>query len=149
MATRWKFLTSEAQVPPPAWESLVVTGKARSSIRRATREAVRKQFAGLGRRIIERAFERMGKPQSEEKLSSVVPRLARPSLEDVYAAVGRGELHSGDVVKAVFPISRIRRRRLRAPTGRLVWCAGRRRGEVQGARAGGRRWRVAHSRPFR
>ncbi len=98
-----EILTSEAQVPPPAWESLVVTGKARSSIRRATREAVRKQFAGLGRRIIDRAFERMGKPQTEEKLSSVVPRLARPSLEDVYAAVGRGELHSGDVVKAVFP----------------------------------------------
>lgn len=98
-----EILTSEAQVPPPAWESLVVTGKARSSIRRATREAVRKQFAGLGRRIIERAFERMGKPQTEEKLASVVPRLARPSLEDVYAAVGRGELHSGDVVKAVFP----------------------------------------------
>ncbi|MCA3595233.1 MAG: bifunctional (p)ppGpp synthetase/guanosine-3',5'-bis(diphosphate) 3'-pyrophosphohydrolase [Methylobacterium sp.] len=98
-----EILTSEAQVPPPAWESLVVTGKARSSIRRATREAVRKQFAGLGRRIIERAFERMGKPQSEEKLASVVRRLARPGLEDVYAAVGRGELHSGDVVKAVFP----------------------------------------------
>ena len=98
-----EILTSEAQVPPPAWESLVVTGKARSSIRRATREAVRKQFAGLGRRIIERAFERMGKPQTEEKLASVVPRLARPSIEDVYAAVGRGELHSGDVVKAVFP----------------------------------------------
>jgi guanosine-3',5'-bis(diphosphate) 3'-pyrophosphohydrolase len=98
-----EILTSEAQVPPPAWESLVVTGKARSSIRRATREAVRKQFAGLGRRIIERAFERMGKPQSEEKLASVVRRLARPGLEDVFAAVGRGELHSGDVVKAVFP----------------------------------------------
>lgn len=98
-----EILTSEAQVPPPAWESLVVTGKARSSIRRATREAVRKQFAGLGRRIIERAFERMGKPQTEEKLASVVRRLARPGLEDVFAAVGRGELHSGDVVKAVFP----------------------------------------------
>ncbi|MGL5446068.1 MAG: RelA/SpoT AH/RIS domain-containing protein, partial [Rhabdaerophilum sp.] len=98
-----EILTSEAQVPPPAWEGLVVTGKARSSIRRATREAVRKQFAGLGKRIIERAFARMSKPFSEEKLANAVPRLARPSLDDVYAAVGRGELHSADVIKAVFP----------------------------------------------
>jgi GTP pyrophosphokinase len=98
-----EILTSEAQVPPPAWEGLVVTGKARAAIRRATREAVRKQFAGLGRRIIERAFARMAKPFSEEKLALVVPRLARAGLDDVYAAVGRGELHSGDVIKAVFP----------------------------------------------
>ncbi|CAN1513149.1 SpoT Guanosine polyphosphate pyrophosphohydrolases/synthetases [Rhabdaerophilaceae bacterium] len=98
-----QILTSEAQVPPPAWEGLVVTGKARAAIRRATREAVRKQFAGLGRRIIERAFARMQKPFSEEKLGTVVARLARPSLDDVYAAVGRGELHSADVIKAIFP----------------------------------------------
>ena len=44
--------------PPAAWESLVVTGKARAAIRRATRAAVRKQYAGLGRQILERAFER-------------------------------------------------------------------------------------------
>ena len=98
-----EILTSEAQVPPPAWEGLVVTGKARAAIRRATREAVRKQFAGLGRRIIERAFARLQKPFSEEKLVTVVARLARPSLDDVYAAVGRGELHSADVIKAIFP----------------------------------------------
>jgi len=97
------ILTTEGQVPPSAWEGLVVTGKARSAIRRATREAVRKQFSGLGRRIIERAFERAGKTLTEEKLAIALPRLARHSIEDVLAAVGRGEMVSGDVVKAVFP----------------------------------------------
>lgn len=97
------ILTTEGQVPPSAWEGLVVTGKARSAIRRATREAVRKQFSGLGRRIIERAFERAGKSLTEEKLAIALPRLARHSIEDVLAAVGRGEMVSGDVVKAVFP----------------------------------------------
>ncbi|PSC02656.1 bifunctional (p)ppGpp synthetase/guanosine-3',5'-bis(diphosphate) 3'-pyrophosphohydrolase [Alsobacter soli] len=91
------------QVPPAAWESIVVTGKARAAIRRATRAAVRKQYAGLGRQIIERAFERGKKPFSEEKLKAALPRLARTSLEDVLAAVGRGEIFSGDVVKAVHP----------------------------------------------
>ena len=98
-----EILLTEGQVPPSAWEGLVVTGKARSAIRRATREAVRKQFSGLGRKIIERAFIRAGKPLSDDKLSLALPRLARASVDDVLAAVGRGEMYSGDVVKAVFP----------------------------------------------
>ena len=49
---------ADGQAPPAAWESLVVTGKARAAIRRATRAAVRRQYAGLGRQILERAFER-------------------------------------------------------------------------------------------
>src|SRR6202050_2564253 len=50
-----EIITSKAQLAPPAaWESLVVTGKARAAIRRATRAAVRHQYSGLGRRIVER-----------------------------------------------------------------------------------------------
>ncbi len=91
------------QVPPAAWESLVVTGKARSAIRRATRDAVREQYAGLGRQIVTRAFERAGKAFSDDKLKGALPRLARQNVEDMLAAVGRGEMFSGDVVKAVYP----------------------------------------------
>src|SRR4051794_29296743 len=94
---------AEGQVPPAAWETLVVTGKARSAIRRATRDAVRSQYAGLGRQIVTRAFERAKKPYSDEKLKGALPRLARQSVDDVLAAVGRGEMFSGDVVKAVHP----------------------------------------------
>lgn len=94
---------SDGAAPPAAWESLVVTGKARAAIRRATRAAVRRQYAGLGRQILDRAFERAGKSFSEDKLRGALPRLARASAEDVFAAVGRGEMFSGDVVKAVYP----------------------------------------------
>ena len=94
---------AEGQVPPPAWESLVATGKARAAIRRATRAAVRAQYAGLGRQILTRAFERNGKTFSEDKLRSALPRLARSSSDDVLASVGRGEMFSGDVVRAVHP----------------------------------------------
>ncbi len=94
---------SDGAAPPAAWESLVVTGKARAAIRRATRSAVRRQYAGLGRQILDRAFERAGKSFSEDKLRGALPRLARASPEDVFAAVGRGEMFSGDVVRAVYP----------------------------------------------
>ena len=96
-------VTAEGQVPPAAWESLVVTGKARAAIRRATRDAVRAQYAELGRQIVRRAFERAGKTFSDDKLKAALPRLARQNIDDVLAAVGRGEMFSGDVVKAVHP----------------------------------------------
>mgnify|MGYP003336319242 FL=1 len=54
-----EVLTSKAQIAPPAaWESIVLTGKARLAIRRATRNAVRAQYAELGRRIVERLCQR-------------------------------------------------------------------------------------------
>lgn len=94
---------SKGQTPPAAWEALVITGKARLAIRRATRDAVRAQYAGLGRQIVARAFERAGKDFNEDRLKTALPRLARASIEDALAAVGRGEMFSGDVVKAVYP----------------------------------------------
>jgi GTP diphosphokinase / guanosine-3',5'-bis(diphosphate) 3'-diphosphatase len=98
-----EILRAEGHTPPAAWEAAVATGKARAAIRRATREAVRRQYAGLGRQIVLRAFERAGAAYTDEKLKGVLPRLARPSVDDVLAAVGRGEIYSGDVVKAVYP----------------------------------------------
>jgi guanosine-3',5'-bis(diphosphate) 3'-pyrophosphohydrolase len=98
-----EIIRSKAQVPPAAWESMVVTGKARAAIRRATKNAIRKQYSGLGIRILERAFERAGKTYSKDSLKPVLHRLARKDIEDVLSAVGRGELASTDVMKAVFP----------------------------------------------
>ena len=84
-----EVLTSEAQsAPPSAWESLAVTGKARAAIRRATRTAVRDQYAGLGRRIVERLFVRAKIEYADDKLKGALPRLARASIDDVMASVG-------------------------------------------------------------
>jgi GTP pyrophosphokinase len=98
-----EIIRGKGQHPPAAWESLVVTGKARAAIRRSTRLAVRTQYLGLGRKMIERAFARAAKPWSEEHLKKSLSRLARASVEDVFAAVGRGEMKVDDVVKAVHP----------------------------------------------
>ena len=98
-----EIVRAEAQTPPAAWEALARTGKARSAIRRATKDAARAQYAGLGRQIVARAFERADKPFSDEALKAVLPRLARPNVDDVFVAVGRGEMFSGDVVKALHP----------------------------------------------
>jgi guanosine-3',5'-bis(diphosphate) 3'-pyrophosphohydrolase len=98
-----EIIRSGIQVPPPAWEEIVVTGKARAAIRRATRAAVRKQYAGLGYRILERTFDRAGKSFSRDGLKPVLHRLGQKEVEDAIASVGRGELSSLDVLRAVFP----------------------------------------------
>jgi RelA/SpoT family (p)ppGpp synthetase len=99
-----EVLTSAAQeAPPSAWESLAVTGKARAAIRRATRTAVRDQYAGLGRRIVERLFTRAKIEYADDKLKGALPRLARASVDDVMASVGRGEMRASDVARAMYP----------------------------------------------
>ena len=99
-----EIVTSKAQTAPPAaWESIVVTGKARAAIRRATRVAVRLQYAGLGRRIVKRLFQRAKIAYSDENLTGALARLARASVEDVMAAVGRSELKASDVARAMYP----------------------------------------------
>ncbi|RUM26449.1 bifunctional (p)ppGpp synthetase/guanosine-3',5'-bis(diphosphate) 3'-pyrophosphohydrolase [Rhizobium vallis] len=98
-----EIIRSGVQVPPAAWEEIVVTGKARAAIRRATRMAIRKQYAGLGHRILERTFDRAGKIFSREAMKPALHRLGQKDVEDAIAAVGRGEMSSLDVLRAVYP----------------------------------------------
>ena len=94
-----EIILSDAQTPPAAWESVVVTGKARSAIRRATKEAVRKQYMALGRDIVKAAFERMGKTYSDSALAAILPKLGQKCVEDLLTAVGRGETTAGEVIR--------------------------------------------------
>lgn len=98
-----EIVCSDAQSPPAAWEKIAVTGKARSAIRRATREALRGQFGELGRQILKGSFERVGKQYSRDLLAKSMHRMSQKSVEDIEVAVGRSELTSQDVISAVFP----------------------------------------------
>ncbi len=69
----------------------------------APRTAVRDQYAGLGRRIVERLFVRAKIEYADDKLKGALPRLARASIDDVMAAVGRGEMKASDVARAMYP----------------------------------------------
>ena len=98
-----EILVAKGQTPPAAWERIAVTGKARSSIRRAARDALRKQYSELGRRLLISAFRRVGQEYSDEKLRKGLERLTQKSVEEVHATVGRGELPVKDVIRAVVP----------------------------------------------
>ena len=98
-----EILTAKGQTPPAAWERIAATGKARSAIRRAARDALRKQYSELGRRLLESAFARVGQDYSDEKVRKGLNRLTQKSIEEVLASVGRGELPANDVVRAAIP----------------------------------------------
>ncbi|HUD89431.1 MAG TPA: bifunctional (p)ppGpp synthetase/guanosine-3',5'-bis(diphosphate) 3'-pyrophosphohydrolase [Xanthobacteraceae bacterium] len=117
-----QILISKAQTAPPsAWESLVVTGKARAAIRRATRDAVRNQYSAFGRRIVERLCQRAKIEYSDEKLEGALHRLARASIDDVMSAVGRSEMRAADVVRAMYPDYKDERVTPAAPKAESGW----------------------------
>lgn len=97
------IVRSQAQTPPPAWESIAVTGKARAAIRRATRENARQQYGSLGRHILERAFRRAGHAFNEERIEGALPDLGFSALADLLAAVGRGEMRAHEIVTTLYP----------------------------------------------
>ncbi|UES57210.1 RelA/SpoT family protein [Roseibium aggregatum] len=98
-----EIIRSPAQTPPPAWEAIAVTGKARAAIRRATRESVRKQYGALGEHILKRAFARAEKAYSEDLLEAILDLLHQASVADLLAAVGRGDLSAQLVLKSAHP----------------------------------------------
>lgn len=98
-----EILCAKDRTPPTAWEALAVTGRARSAIRRATRQVIRQQYHGLGIRLLQRSFTRNNKVFSLDDLALVVGRLARRDVDDILTAVGCGEISSRDVLKALYP----------------------------------------------
>jgi GTP diphosphokinase / guanosine-3',5'-bis(diphosphate) 3'-diphosphatase len=95
------IIRSDAQVPPPAWEAIAITGKAKAAIRRATRAAQRKQFAGLGQEMVEKLLVRHKIEFTDKLMAKAAPRLGQKNSDDVLAAVGKGELSAVDVLKAM------------------------------------------------
>jgi RelA/SpoT family (p)ppGpp synthetase len=98
-----EIVRSPTQRPPAAWEAIVVTGKARAAIRRASRTQARRQYAALGRHTLERRFELAGKSLNDQALSAVAARLNMTDVDDLLAAVGRSELSPQAVIKEAYP----------------------------------------------
>lgn len=100
-----EIVTSQKHTPSAAWEGYAVTGRARSAIRRAARDAIRKQYSMLGRQLLTTAFESAGHEYSDERLKGSLERLgaSAKSPQDVLAAVARNEIKVADVLRASLP----------------------------------------------
>ena len=98
-----KIIRGGTAEPQDGWENMVVTGKARSALRRLTREGETEEFRRIGATLAEHAFAREGQTYSEKALTEVSKKLGLDAPLDVLEQLGRGELSMNAFIKAVFP----------------------------------------------
>ncbi|OSQ53176.1 RelA/SpoT family protein [Marivita geojedonensis] len=97
------IVTAEGQSPQATWLDIATTGKAKSAIRRALREAGRERFAQLGRELARAAFENVGKKASDKVLEMAARNLRIPDAQELLARLGSAEMSAREAVAAVYP----------------------------------------------
>jgi len=98
-----EVITSKTQTPSPTWERFVITGKARSHIRRYVRNQQRDEFVTLGKAMIQKVFRQEGYEFSEKAISGVLNHYKTEENDDIYAKIGSGILVARNVFNTIFP----------------------------------------------
>jgi GTP pyrophosphokinase len=98
-----EVMTARGGTPSPQWERFVVTGKARARIRRFIHQEQRQQSRDAGRAELTKAFRQAGVDGSEKALEPALKALKVAALDDLYVAIGNGNLFARDVVHAAYP----------------------------------------------
>jgi len=97
-----EVLTTRGHVHPAAWEALVATGRAQLAIRRSARDAERRRFIELGRRLLTAQFHRNGQELPDD-LRRLTTRFSQKTIDDVLVAVARNEIPIPEAVAALEP----------------------------------------------
>jgi GTP pyrophosphokinase/guanosine-3',5'-bis(diphosphate) 3'-pyrophosphohydrolase len=98
-----EIIAAEGQTPQVSWLEIAVTGKARTAIRRALREADKERFVKLGHELARVAFEHVGKKATEKALDTAARHMRLTDRRELLARLGSAELTGHDVVQAVYP----------------------------------------------
>jgi RelA/SpoT family (p)ppGpp synthetase len=100
---RIEILRGSKPAAQPHWESLAVTGRARSAIRRLTRSAERGEFIAIGHRLIEHALRRIGLEPGEVDQLEMAERAGFAKVDALAEAIGRGRVSTADMLEKAFP----------------------------------------------
>src|SRR5690606_10765343 len=98
-----EILRGSRPAAQPHWESLAVTGRARSAIRRLTRAAERGEFVAIGHRLIEHALRRIGLAPEEGDQPEMAERAGFEKVDALAEAIGRGRMVTSDMLEKAFP----------------------------------------------
>ncbi len=99
-----EVVTAKTQNPSPAWERFVVTGKARSHIRRFVRQQQKTEYVTLGKAMLQKVFKTEGYEFTDKAVSGVVDQFREcENSDDLYAGIGAGNIVARDVFRAIFP----------------------------------------------
>lgn len=99
-----EITTSKSQTPSPNWERFVVTGKAKSRIRRFMRMQQRDEYMDLGKKMLEKVLKQEGHDFNERDFSGEIYRQFKTeNLEDLLTGVGSGNVAAREVFYALHP----------------------------------------------
>lgn len=98
-----EIVTAKTQKPSPMWERFVVTGKARSHIRRFVRQQQRDEYMSLGKTMLQKVFKSEGYEFTDKAVAGVAGQFKYDNVEDVYTGIGSGNIVARDVFNAIFP----------------------------------------------
>jgi guanosine-3',5'-bis(diphosphate) 3'-pyrophosphohydrolase len=98
-----EIVTSKNQTPSPTWERFVVTGKARSHIRRFVRMQQRDEYAALGKAMLQKIFRQEGYDFNDKAVKNVLAQFKQDTPDDLFAAIGSGNPPAKEVFFAIFP----------------------------------------------
>ena len=98
-----EVMTARGGTPSPAWERFVVTGKARARIRRYVAAQQRQGYLDQGRAALAKAFRQEGVDGSEKVLDGALKAIKAATRDDLYVAVGNGNVGPKDVVHVCYP----------------------------------------------
>ncbi|MGC0372309.1 MAG: hypothetical protein DGJ47_001021 [Rickettsiaceae bacterium] len=97
-----EIITSKKQTASPNWEKFVVTGKARSEIRKTLKMQQYDQYVKLGSSLIHKTFKSEEIENEEEALDKACEFFHKSRLDLLYA-IGQGSICREDVLKQVRP----------------------------------------------
>ncbi len=97
------IIRAEGQRPQTSWEDMVVTGRAKSAIRRSLRAENRTADIRLGGEIARVALERIGKKATDRALETAAKLMALPNKEELLARLGTTEFTGHDLCHVLYP----------------------------------------------
>jgi RelA/SpoT family (p)ppGpp synthetase len=97
------IIRAEGQRPQPSWEDMVITGRAKSAIRRSLRDEQRATQIRLGREIARVALDRVGKKATDKALETAARRMGFDEAADVLARLGAAEMTGSELVSTLYP----------------------------------------------
>jgi len=99
-----EIMTDTRQKPSRDWLAFVKTARARQKIRQWIKNEEGTAATALGKDLLERELRKARKAKpTEEELQRAVEVLDFSNFEQVYGALGRGELGPSAILRALFP----------------------------------------------
>ena len=98
-----EVLRSSGQTPDPNWEHFVVTGKARTRIRRFVRDREENEFARLGEEILRKTFAEHSESLTKDIVKPFIEKNQLKDSDECFSLIGQGRLDPREVLSVVAP----------------------------------------------